>query len=270
VAYVLAAALLWGLGGALAGRFMAAIPPGVLVPLRFSLAFLLLLPLWFRDRVAPGEGGRLLMVGLALAGAQGFYYLAIHATSVATGIFLQYLAPGLLVLVALLSGRPVPPLARLGVALALVGAYLLLMGPGGPAWRPVGVAYGLGAAVSFAAYAAWAHRLRTPPLLGLAAATGVGTLLTLPLLVGRWAEVRALGAGDWGAVLFLVVFGTVLPFGLFLLGVRQMPPRVATLVAMVEPVAGALLAVPLAGEPLSLRALLGGGLILLGVVLGRR
>ncbi|HAH41274.1 MAG TPA: permease, partial [Thermus sp.] len=39
------AALLWGLGGALAGRFMREIPPEVLIPLRFLLSFLLLLPL---------------------------------------------------------------------------------------------------------------------------------------------------------------------------------------------------------------------------------
>ena len=57
-----------------------------------------------------------------------------------------------------------------------------------------------------------------------------------------------------------------LPFSPFLAGVRRVP----ALVAMVEPVAGALLAVLLAGEPLSARALLGGGLILLGVALGRR
>ncbi len=45
MAYVLAAALLWGLGGALAGRFMAEIPPALLIALRFLLSALLLLPL---------------------------------------------------------------------------------------------------------------------------------------------------------------------------------------------------------------------------------
>ena len=125
------AALLWGLGGALAGRFMREIPPEVLIPLRFLLSFLLLLPLVLARPPHPDERRRLLGVGLALSGAQAFYYLAIHATTVATGIFLQYLAPSLLTLYALLKGERLPGRALFGVGLALLGAYLLVVGPEG-------------------------------------------------------------------------------------------------------------------------------------------
>lgn len=270
MAYVLAAALLWGLGGALAGRFMAEIPPALLIALRFLLSALLLLPLLLRLPPPRSEWRRLALTGLALAGAQGFYYLAIHAAGVATGIFLQYLAPALLVLFDRLRGVRLPREAFLGVGLALGGAYLLVVGPKGLQGGTMGVAAGILAAVSFAAYAALGQGLRSHPATGLAAASLVGSLFALPLLLTRGPELLTLGAGAWAAVGFLVVFGTVLPFSLFLAGVRRVPARVATLVAMVEPVAGALLAVPLAGEPLSARALLGGGLILLGVALGRR
>ncbi len=129
--YVALAALLWGLGGALAGRFMGEIPPSVLIPLRFLLSFGLLLPLTLRFPLRPEERPRLLLVGLALSGAQAFYYLAIHATTVATGIFLQYLAPALLTLYALLRRERLPARALWGVALALLGAYALVVGPGG-------------------------------------------------------------------------------------------------------------------------------------------
>jgi len=270
VAYVLAAALLWGLGGALAGRFMAEIPPGVLIPLRFFFSALLLSPLLALRPPGRAEWGRLFLVGLALAGAQGFYYLAIHAAGVATGIFLQYLAPVLLVVYDRLRGVRVPRETVYGVGIALLGVYLLVAGPEGIRGGALGVASGLAAAVSFAAYAALSQGLRTAPASSLAAASLVGSLLSLPLLAPRAPEVLVLGTGGYLAVAYLVVFGTVLPFSLFLAGVRRVPARVATLVAMVEPVAGALFAVPLAGEPLSARALLGGGLILFGVVLGRR
>ena len=56
------AALLWGLGGALAGRFMREIPPEVLIPLRFLLSFLLLLPLVLARPPHPDERRRLLGV----------------------------------------------------------------------------------------------------------------------------------------------------------------------------------------------------------------
>lgn len=157
------AALLWGLGGALAGRFMGEISPSVLIPLRFLLSFLLLLPLVLRFPRSRLEWPRLLRVGLALSGAQAFYYLAIHTTTVATGIFLQYLAPALLTLYALLRGEKLPAKALFGVALALLGAYVLVVGPKGFTASPVGVVFGLLSALSFALYAAFSQGLKTPP-----------------------------------------------------------------------------------------------------------
>ncbi|KGQ21279.2 EamA family transporter [Thermus filiformis] len=263
------AALLWGLGGAVAGRFMHRIPPEVLIPLRFLLSFLLLLPLLLRHPPR-GEWGRLFRVGLALSGAQAFYYLAIHLTTVATGIFLQYLAPLLLTLYALLRGERLPKRALLGVGLALLGAYLLVVGPRGLLGTPLGVVFGLLSAVSFAAYAAFSFGLRTPPLVSLAVATGVGSLLSLPVLLAHLEALLRLSPGDWLGVAYLVTLGTVVPFGLFLMGVRTVPARVATLVAMLEPLSGAVFAVPIAHEPLRPEALLGGGLVLLGVYLNRR
>jgi drug/metabolite transporter (DMT)-like permease len=264
------AALLWGLGGALAGRFMREIPPEVLIPLRFLLSFLLLLPLVLRHPPSREERPRLFRVGLALSGAQAFYYLAIHATTVATGIFLQYLAPALLTLHALLRRERLPARALAGVALALWGAYVLVVGRQGLQGSPVGVAYGLLSALSFALYAAFSHGLKTPPLVSLGVATGVGTLLALPFLLTHLDRALALTPSQWGAIFYLVTLGTVAPFGLFLLGVRTLPARTATLVAMLEPLSGALFAWPLAGEPLRPEALLGGLMILLGVALNRR
>jgi drug/metabolite transporter (DMT)-like permease len=270
VIFVALAALLWGLGGALAGRFMREIPPEVLIPWRFLLSFLLLLPLLLRHPPSQEEQPRLIRVGLALSGAQAFYYLAIHTTTVATGIFLQYLAPALLTLYALLRRERLPARALAGVALALWGAYVLVVGRQGLQGSPVGVAYGLLSALSFALYAAFSHGLKTPPLVALGVATGVGSLLALPFLLLHLDRSLTLTPGQWGGILYLVTLGTVVPFGLFLQGVRTVPARTATLVAMLEPLSGALFAWPLAGEPLRPEALLGGLMILLGVALNRR
>ena len=89
------------------------------------------------------------------------------------------------------------------------------------------MAYGLLSAVSFAAYAAFAHGLRTPAFVALGVATGVGALLSLPVLGLHGEKVLALGPAQWGAVAYLVTLGTVVPFGLFLLGVRTLPARTA-------------------------------------------
>ena len=111
------------------------------------------------------------------------------------------------------------------MGLALLGAYLLVVGPEGLRGGALGVAYGLLSAVSFAAYAAFAHGLRTPAFVALGVATGVGALLSLPVLGLHGEKVLALGPAQWGAVAYLVTLGTVVPFGLFLLGVRTLPAR---------------------------------------------
>lgn len=80
-------------------------------------------------------------------------------------------------------------------------------------------------------------------------ATGVGAFLSLPFLLSHLEALRALLPRAWGAVAYLVTLGTVVPFGLFLLGVRTLPARTATLVAMLEPVSGAPSPGPWRGSP---------------------
>jgi len=260
---VLCAALLWGFAGALAGRLMGGtLEPAILVPLRFFGSFLVLLPFIWRLPPSHKELPRLFAIGLALTLTQVSYYLAIHLSSVATGLFLQYMAPVLLTLYALVRGESLSRPKLFGLGFAVVGAYFLVVGPQGLAGG-LGIAYGIASAFLFATFSYLGMGMHAHPLTVLGLGMGVGSFLSVPFT--PWQKILDLSAMDLAAVAYIVLLGTVVPFGLFLWGVRKIPARVATLVAMIEPVCGAIFAIFLVGQLLSPLAVLGGAMILCGV-----
>ena len=93
----------------------------------------------------------------------------------------------------------------------------------------------------------------------LAVGMGVGAiaLVIVGLLTGRLAVLQAFGQAQWLAGLYLGVVGGALAFILWVLALqRASPTRVANTMT-VNPVAAALLAQQLVGEPLTVDLLLG-------------
>lgn len=274
-AAVLAAACLWGLSGVVAKSLLdGAVGPATLVAIR----------LWGAGAVAAGYAAafrpgalrsvwgrrtRLFLLGLALAANQFAYYAAIALTNVATAVFLQYLAPALLVLWArLVGGIPLTPGRAGAAALAWAGAFLLLVGPQGLVTSPGGVAWGLASAILFALYTLLAQREvgRSDPWAVLAAALVSGALAWSAVLP-PWAAWRGPYTLDqWARFAHLATLATVVPFGLYLYGLRWVAPERAGLVASAEPLVAALAAYAALGEGLSVRQAAGAGLILAAVL----
>ncbi len=65
----------------------------------------------------------------------------------------------------------------------------------------------------------------------------------------------------------IATLGTVVPFGLFISGLKYLPPTQASIVSMLEPVVAAVAAYFLVGEVLLPPQLLGGALVVAGVLL---
>jgi len=72
----------------------------------------------------------------------------------------------------------------------------------------------------------------------------------------------------WLALLYLAVFATLLAFGVQTWAQKILPPVRVALISALEPVFAALWAALLIGERLTLRELMGGALIVLGVAVG--
>jgi drug/metabolite transporter (DMT)-like permease len=271
VLQVAGAAALWGVSGVVARvLFRRAVDPGHLVQVRMMLGGLALLPLAARGGL--GLGGRWLPLlpayALALAAVQLTYFEAIRAAGVAVAVFLQYTSPLLVAGFEAARERRLPPRpVLLSLCAAIAGSALLVLPGGGLRVPAAGLLWGAASSLSMAAGtvlagAAQRRGARAVPLLALGLCLGS---LPFALVRSPWGALASIPAGDWPFFLFIALFATAVPFGLYVAALGRLRGSVVTLVAMLEPaVAGALAWVAL-GEALSRAQVLGAALILAGV-----
>lgn len=272
---MLAAATLWGISGVVAkSLFTRGVDPLVLVEIRLTAAFAITLVIfWIRRkpvRLPRAQALQLLPLGVAMVLAQSTYYLTISLADVATAIFIQYTAPAIVVAYGLLLHRErVTAAQALSVSGTIGGAYLLIVGPGGLAVTPAALAAGIVSAFSFAAWVLMGRaRSRTTGAWEmLLYALGSGAILW-SLLVPPWqAYLQPYSAAEWGMIAFIVVAASLVPFGLFLYGLRCIDSRAASLTATIEPVVATGIAAAFIGEALTGRGMVGAAIILASVIM---
>lgn len=275
---VVAAALLWASSG-VAGKGLIAQGMSVLnlVQVRITLAALMLgAAIGFKGmgilKVRLREIPWLLSLGLFMALNNAAYFYAISKIQVAAAILLQYLAPVIVALYTVLFwGESMGKCKPLALILAVGGCYLVV---GGYNLRLLelnreGILGGLAAAVCFASYT----------LLGEKGMQGRSpwTVLEYAMLFAAvfwhlfmepFGYMKAgFSLGQWGWLLYIALAGTVLPFGLYLIGVRLIRSTRAIITATLEPISAALISFLLLGEALEPLQALGGALVIGAVVL---
>ncbi len=272
---VMGAATLWGVSGVVAkGLFNRQIAPWTLIEIRLTGGFVLLLVILLLRRVSlavPREHlGRLVLLGLAMTSAQFTYYFTFSVSNVAAALFLQYTAP---VFVALYGwaaeGEALGWLKAGAIALAVGGSYFLITGGGGLRAHPLGILTGVLSALAFGTYAVLGRgRVRqVGSTASLLYALGAGALVW-SLLVPPWrAYLAGYTVDEWLLFAYIIVFATILPFGLFLRGLRSITSSMASLTATVEPVVGSTAAFLLLGEGLAAPQIAGGLAIAAAIIL---
>lgn len=137
-------------------------------------------------------------------------------------------------------------------------------------WR--GLLIGLGTAFTWAAYALLGRylSLRYSAWTTLFYAFLFGALFLLPLQLFT-QNLFSLGAqwSGWAILLFLSLGPTLGGFGLYTIGLSQVPASIVTLIGTLEPVFTILIAFFLFNERLDLAQLIGAGLILFSVIILR-
>ena len=154
----------------------------------------------------------------------------------------------------------------------------LLIGPGllpnaahefSPLWAIIPI---LGA-LSWAYGSLWSRRVPMPrsPLLGTAVGMTAGGLVLLAMSAGAGEFARFEPARvTMGAVLamtFLIVFGSVIAFSVYLYLLARVRPEVVATYAFVNPVVAMALGWAFAGEHLSARTLLAAAIVIVAVAL---
>jgi drug/metabolite transporter (DMT)-like permease len=263
-------------------RLVQARTTGALILLGLVLALLAPRSL----RVTRRELPFLVLFGaVGVAFVQWLYFVAIHRLPVGIALLIQYLAPLLVALWARYAmHEPVRRRIWTALALALVGLTLLVEVWEGLTLDGLGVVAALAAAVAFALYLLLAERAvgRRDPfslsLYGFLFAAAFWALVQPPWsfpteAVSEDASLLGNLAGSelpvWGLTAWLVVFGTIVPFGLVVWALRHLPATRVGIVAMLEPLVATLVAWAWLGEELDPVQLSGGAVILAGIILAQ-
>ncbi|MGW5384768.1 EamA family transporter [Nocardia sp. NPDC003963] len=278
--------VLFASSGSLATAVMAAgWSPTAVTSARIALAALLLVPVVavLRPRAlrfGRSDLGLLLGYGLlGVGGVQLLFFVAVARIPVGVAMVLVNVAPVVVALwVRVVRGARLPGLVWVGIGLALTGLLLVaeIWRGGGP--DLFGVAAGLGAAICSAGYFLLGeHGANRHDSFGLTAVgLAIGAVL-VSVLAPPWslpadllttaADLGGLRVPVWLVLLMLAVAGTVLPYLAGLHALRDLSAAPASVLALVEPVAAALLAWLLLGQSLGPIQLAGAAILLGGALL---
>ena len=291
VALAMVSASSFGLSGSLARSLLdLGWTPTAVVATRVGGAFLILLApalLVLRQIGLPSgrQSVRMLAYGVvAIAVAQLCYFSAVQYLSVGVALLLEYLAPVMLIAWhwARTHRRPASPVLA-GAGLSIVGLAFVLDLRDGLTLNPVGVAWGLAAAVCLSAYFLLSEDKGTDapvhPLLLTTAGTGVGAVILLaasaagilPLAAHAGTTVLAERAvGWWLPALLLILISAVLAYPTGIVAVRRLGSSLASFVSLTEVIFAVVFAFVLLGQRPGPIQLLGGALILAGIALVQR
>jgi drug/metabolite transporter (DMT)-like permease len=258
------AAVLWGVNGGVSKTILATgLSSDRLAQLRSlgaaaGLVAVLAVTAPGRLRLTRRELPYLLAFGMGgLAFVQFFYFLAIHRLAIGIALLVEYLAPLLVALWArFVQHTAVRRRIWVALALALTGLGLIVdVFGGGSALSTAGLVFALGGAFAYALYVLLAEHViggRDPVSL---LAWGFLFASVFWAVVAPWWSFpgHALGVDAslggklaahhlpvWLLALWMVVLGTIVPFFLLVSALRHVSATTAGIVAMLEPVVGAL------------------------------
>jgi drug/metabolite transporter (DMT)-like permease len=274
---VLAAAFWAGSGSAAKFLFQSGVTPFELVQLRTTIASSVLL-LWFLIkkrsllRIHREDIAYFSLLGGALAASQFTYLYAISRIQVAAAILLQYQAPVLIAISAVVFARKrLSHFTIAAIAGAVTGCYLMVGGYNLDMLQMnrEGIASGFTSAVAFALYTVkseYGMRTYTPWTVAWYAmfiAAVIWNIIYPPFAAfnGTYAD------GTWWWVIFIGIFGTILPFGLYNEGIKIIRSTRASITATLEPVMAGIIAFAFLGEIMEPWQILGAVLVIASILL---
>src|SRR3954454_21884097 len=288
-----AAAVLWGINGAVSKTILSTgLSSERLAQVRSLGAAAGLLAILAvlapgRLRLTRRELPYLLVFGVVgLAFVQWFYFLAIHRLAIGVALLIEYLAPLLVALWARFAYHD-PVRRRIWVALGLALAGLALVVNvfgGGTSLSTAGVLFALGGAFAYALYVLLAEHVvggRDP--VSLLAWGFLFASVFWAVVVPWWSfpgheltvdtslngTLASHHAPVWLLALWMIVLGTIAPFFLLISALRHVSATTAGIVAMLEPVVGAIVGWLWLKESLDAIQLVGAGIVVFAVSLAQ-
>jgi drug/metabolite transporter (DMT)-like permease len=250
------------------------LPPFWAAALRYAMAVTIFAALAIALRIPFPSGANLLgalLFSLTFVVSTALLYVGVSGSSASTGAIAFAVTP--LVTLALAAVIGLERFTFRGVAGALIAAagMVIVVSDQLGAAVPLPALLALGGAIVFSAVTAVVIK-RLPPGHPITA-NAVGGVFVLPILLALSFladESRVLPSRPetWVAMMFLVVFGTVLLFPLALFIIGRWTASGYSYTNLFKPLAGVALAAVILGEPIRPTFVLGGALVLVGVWVG--
>ncbi|WP_044872256.1 drug/metabolite exporter YedA [Pseudomonas sp. LFM046] len=246
-------------------------PPLLMAGIRFVIAGALMYgflrwrgvpnPTWQEWKSAAAIGFLLLSCG------NGGVTLA-EDLGVASGVAALAVAtvPLFALLFGLIWGQRTSRLEWAGIVLGLAGIGLLNLGSNLQA-SPIGAALIIFAAAAWSFGSMWSKNLKLPagPMASAVEMLAGGVALLAGSLLSGERMVAAPTLAGWGALAYLVVFGSIIAFSSYLYLLKNVRPAAATSYAYVNPVVAVLLGIAFAGETIGIEESLA-MLVIIGAV----
>jgi drug/metabolite transporter (DMT)-like permease len=272
---VLIGATAWGLSGTVAQYLFqeAGFRVGWLVTVRLILAGILLLAIVanrtslkkvFSVWIKPKDRIQLIIFGIiGMLAVQYTYFASIDLGNAATATLLQYLGPLFITVYVAVRFLKLPTvLETISVFLALLGVFLLVTnGSLDRLTVPTSaILWGLASAVALAFYTLYPSQLLKE--WGAAIVVGWGMVIGgigLSLINPPWQmEGQEWSMMNFLFVAFVIIFGTLLAFYLYLESLRYITPVETSLIASAEPLAAAVASIVWLQIPFGIFEMLGG------------
>jgi drug/metabolite transporter (DMT)-like permease len=246
---ILTAASLWGISSTVAQPILkGGISADWLVTMRMLISGILLIALglwkkgeavWAIWRDAKSRLPLLIFAILGILGSQYTFFYSIQEGNAATATLLQYLGPAFIMLYVAIRDRRIPAVREfLALFLALFGTFLLVTGGSfqGLQVPTDAVFWGIASAVTLAIYT-----LQPVKLLerwGSIVVVGWGFIIggtALTLVNSPFQQEIDFSVSTMISILFIILFGTLLPYYLFIDSLRLIKPAEASIISTAEP-----------------------------------
>ncbi|MDJ0829989.1 MAG: EamA family transporter [Desulfobacterales bacterium] len=277
--YAILAAVTWAIGGAAAKfLFNSGVTTFQLVQLRITLAAAILF-IWLLLRnpaalkISKSDIVYFMILGsVGMAAVQFAYLFAISKINVAAAILLEYLAPVFIALYMVIFAKEklgAITVAAIVVAVAgcylVVGAYNLNI----LSMNLAGIASGLWAGVAFAwfsvhgEYGMRKYQPWTVLFYALLCATIIWNIIHPPLQ----ALFQPYTLVQWFWIFYIALMATVVPFGLYYMGINLIRSTRASITATLEPITAGIISYIFLNEMMELWQVLGGVLVIASIIL---
>lgn len=278
--FLMGAVLFWGGSASLAKfLFTTRFDTLIIVQTRSSLSFFLLVLYFLLKDRSVFRIDRKDLWGFTLTGIIGIaltnfsYYYTVKESTVATAILIQYTAPVLVMVYAVLVSREetLDGIKVIALVLSLAGCFFAVSGGDVSAFNLRGwsAASGIASSVSYAfmllmskyllkKYSVWTMLLY---------AFGISTVFWL-LINTPWAILeKGYSAADWGILWGFAVVSILIPHSLFASGLKLLDASTVGIVTTMEPVVAIVVAYFALGESMGGIQILGGMSVLAAIVL---